>query len=200
MKLILIALLTLFVYSSADEIQRIESVVNDIKKLRVDYEKSQDDLSLALVKLKDERDKNAILLNELKMAENKSDKLVNQIKILEKTQKLQKTANLNNKENDLICLKNQIIDKSEFPKLQMKNPQPLSEVIDTQAQTFRLNKDANIYDSVNGNKIAQWEERTSFTSNQRLESWIKITGYFVDKVWQKSTLDLWVKEEDASKR
>lgn len=189
MRFLLISLLTLFVYANADEIQRIESIVNDINTLRDNYEKSQDDLSLALVRLKDEKDKNSILLHQLKIAEDKSQKLENKLNILEKKY---------NKKVSLTVVKRD--NENKFPQLQMKEGEISHQVIETAAHAFRLNKDAIIYDAQDGNIVAEWEDRTSFTSNQKSGSWIKITGYFVDKVWQKSLEELWVKEEDTRQR
>ena len=80
MKFIFVGIFVLFVSVSADEIQRIESIVNDIAKLRLDYDKTQEELSLSLVKLKDEQDKNDILLRELKKVEKEVQNLKNQIK------------------------------------------------------------------------------------------------------------------------
>ncbi len=68
------------------------------------------------------------------------------------------------------------------------------------ASAFRLNKKAIIYDKVNGKKLYSWEEGTSFTSAIKTQNWIKITGYFVDRVWMRSSKELWVKSADVIKR
>jgi hypothetical protein len=200
MKSIFVLLIILLTYANADELQRIESVVEDIKKLRIDYEKSQEELSLALVKLKDERDKNAILLNELKKSEDRVDDLKKQMKFIEKSAKNRESKNSNIINYKDFCLKNQIEKENKFPKLQMKDASKELVITDTKATTFRLNKNAVIYDGVDGNRFEEWEERTSFTSNRRSQAWIKITGYFVDKKWQKATQELWIRAEDATQR
>lgn len=92
-----------------------------------------------------------------------------------------------------------------MPKLVMKpGYESLQQPRDTvwkKARTFRMNKVAPIYDAPNGHTVETWEERRSFTSLQEREGWIRITGYFVDRVWQ-SARDryLWVKAEDATQR
>lgn len=73
-------------------------------------------------------------------------------------------------------------------------------IIKTKASAYRVNKDANIYDRINGKVIGKWERRTSFTSNERTQHWIKITGFFVEKVWRSAQKEMWVKVVDADKR
>jgi len=68
------------------------------------------------------------------------------------------------------------------------------------ASAFRLNKDSDIYDSIDGKKVYRWENKTSFTSNVMNDEWIKITGYFVNKQWQKSDEELWIKKINTIKR
>ncbi|NPA60401.1 MAG: hypothetical protein GXO30_08110, partial [Epsilonproteobacteria bacterium] len=40
------------------------------------------------------------------------------------------------------------------------------------ASTFYLKRDSSIYDSIDGKKIDKWEQDTTFTSNQRTNSYI----------------------------
>jgi hypothetical protein len=95
-------------------------------------------------------------------------------------------------------LDNQIKDKNVFPKLQIEKEFLEAESLESfQASSFRVNKNTAIYDAIDGSKIAEWEENTSFTSNQKTKKWIKITGFFVDRVWQKATNDMWIKIEDT---
>lgn len=68
------------------------------------------------------------------------------------------------------------------------------------ASAFRLNKNALIYDRVNGEKLYEWEKGTSFTSSIKTQNWVKITGYFVDRVWMRSSKELWIKTTDVIKR
>ncbi|MBN2815994.1 MAG: hypothetical protein JXQ67_04875 [Campylobacterales bacterium] len=199
MKLLFIITL-IFSLLDADEIERIESIVSDIQKLRLDYENVQDKLMLLEIELKDEKQKNEILLKELEVKYNKIKNLENKIKN-------NKNININKKEEVKIikekveiCSENQRGKKSIFPKLQMRNESPVvaqSSSIDTTARTYRLNKIASLYRSTNGPKVIEWEERTSFTSNYRVNGWIRISGYFVDKVWTSPKDELWVKVEDV---
>jgi len=66
--------------------------------------------------------------------------------------------------------------------------------------TFRLNTQADIYDSVNGVKIARWHYKKSFTSDTQTANWVKITGSFVQQEWKKSDSELWIKKENITKR
>lgn len=200
MKFIFVGIFVLFVSVSADEIQRIESIVNDIAKLRLDYDKTQEELSLSLVKLKDEQDKNDILLRELKKVEKEVQNLKNQIKNI-------KSNDLSNSEKKVIikeksekCIENQIVKKNEFPQLQMKEKALNANKVDVRAHTYRLRNSANIYDAKGGNVVHVWDERTSFTSSFKSGTWIKVTGYFVDKIWKKSDKELWIKEADTKSR
>ena len=88
-------------------------------------------------------------------------------------------------------------EPNPFPKLMMKEENKIHEF---KASTFRVNKLASIYNGINGNVIAQWEKTTLFTSDKKTASMIKITGYFVDKIWVPSTKEMWIKAQDASKR
>lgn len=200
MKFILLALSLFSLYVNADEIQRIESVVADIQKLRFDYDKSQEDLSLAQEQIRDEKQKNTILLNELKKVENEIKDLKNQIKSLENKSLSKSSKKVTIKEKNQKCLENKIEKKNEFPKLQMKNETKQKQNRDTNSYTYRLNKNAKIYNAQDGAALFEWEERRSFTSNLKSGDWIRITGYFTDGIWHKSTKELWVKVEDAKRR
>ena len=75
-----------------------------------------------------------------------------------------------------------------------------TKIVHTKASAYRLNKNAFIYNDVNGKKIDEWEKGTSFTSNQRTDKFIKITGYFKNKQWVKAKKSLWIHVNDAFKR
>ena len=97
-------------------------------------------------------------------------------------------------------MKNQTnLDNNAFPPLVLKDEYKATEN-ETRAYAYRLAKDAKIYDAIDGVVVTQWEARTSFTSNKRTKEWIKITGYFVDKVWRPSTKEMWIKSSDTIKR
>ncbi|MCX6077293.1 MAG: hypothetical protein NTW78_10495 [Campylobacterales bacterium] len=129
------------------------------------------------------------------------------------------------KDNQIISLKSSktktvavttaapIIEENNFPKLKMKEdeapknlsqeyeiPKNLSsEAIYPSIASFRLTVDCEVYDSAGGTKVmATWIKGRSFTSNQRTKNWIKVTGYFVDKVWQKATEELWIEAANVA--
>ena len=114
-------------------------------------------------------------------------------------------------------------DDNPFPQLMMKKkkeiephtvePQMVIEVnkapasiveperiVTEKGSVYRMNKEADIYDGPNGKSIDLWEEKTSFTSNVSEGEWIKITGHFVDRQWQRSQKEMWVKAKDTIKR
>lgn len=169
MKFLLVLVFILNLYG--DEIQRINSIVNDISKLRADYQKSQEELKIYKERVKS-------LEKELKRTKN----------LLKTKQKPIEDIVV----NDVNYLKTQT---NTFPKLKMR-----MKIIHTKPSAFRLNKNASIYDGVNGVKIDEWEKGTSFTSNQRSDKFIKITGFFKNRQWVKAEKSLWVKVEDALKR
>lgn len=94
-----------------------------------------------------------------------------------------------------------LIDKEEAPNsLEESMSEDAEEVILEKGRTYRLKQESAIYDSPDGKVIAIWEEKTSFTSNIYKGKWIKITGYFVNMKWKKSTDEMWIKEKDTVKR
>ncbi|MCW8895067.1 MAG: hypothetical protein OQK48_06905 [Sulfurimonas sp.] len=216
MKIIFITLaLVSFVY--ADEMQRIEAIVKDITELRGDYEECQAQLKDKKITnsllndstckkyedlYKQEKNKNIILkaqtdYNDDLLKSNKS--LAASVETLKKQIKKQKKL-LISKDNEINkLLNNKKICKKEnvFPKLMMKQ-----EVTTTKfkARPFRLKIDSDIYDSIDGNKIDEWSKGTSFTSNEKTDAWVKITGYFVNKKWKKSQKDMWIKKSQVSQR
>jgi len=226
MKYLFVLVFVLFNHLNADEMQRIESIVKDITKLRLDSIKSEEALDLCTVSLKDEEEKNTILHSELKLYSNFTQTERNYKKEIEKLKKeLRKVNNLLKiKQNSLKktfiplsslsddklklekCLNSQtVLDDNPFPQLKMKkefeeNKEVEQKVEFFTASSFRVNKDSNIYDGLNGVKTDVWDKDTSFTSNQKTKDWIKVTGYFVDKIWQKSKKELWIKTIDVIQR
>ncbi len=96
-----------------------------------------------------------------------------------------------------------IIEENKFPKLKMKEDEIPKDVPKeasySSAASFRLIADCEVYDSAGGTTIvATWIKGRSFTSNQRTKNWIKVTGYFVDKVWQKAEEELWIEEANVA--
>ncbi|MFA6192021.1 MAG: hypothetical protein WC665_06680 [Sulfurimonas sp.] len=95
------------------------------------------------------------------------------------------------------------IEENKFPKLKMKEDEISKDIPKeasySSAASFRLIADCEVYDSAGGTTVvATWIKGRSFTSNQRTKNWIKVTGYFVDKVWQKATEELWIEEVNVA--
>lgn len=212
MKALFIVLL-LVSFSQADEMKRIESIVEDITKLRVQYKecqntlKSKETLKADIVKPNKNYSKSVQYQKQLKTEIDYLNKLSKKNKkIIQKYKKLLKI-----KENDILALKKSIkkqskqalkkIDDNPFPKLMPKENEDLKEkVLITKASTYRLKSDSDIYDSPNGKRIKIWTENTSFTSNKKTINWVKITGFFVDKKWKKAKKDMWIKNSQIIKR
>lgn len=180
----------LFNFLNGDEIKRIESIVEDITKLRVKYQECQDtnlQTDLKLAKLENELDKYKKLL---KAKENEL--------IIYKSQKIQnKTIE---KVKISVCKEISSDKPNEFPKLVLKDKFIKQKITDTKPSTYRLKYNANIYDSIDGKVIDEWEKRTSFTSNKKSNGWVKITGFFINKVWVRSESEMWIKLKDVQKR
>jgi len=212
MRFISIVIALLFsIYLNADEIQRIESIVQEIETLRSDYAKTEDALEISEYKRKDLEEKNKILENELKTYSDFTLKERNykaEIASLEKkVEELEKRVKTKEKNNNILKdreIKKVIIKEkpmeNQFPKLKMKKEYSAEVLEYTKANTYRTECDAAIYNRVDGDKISFWESGRSFTSNIRTENWIKITGYFVDKKWRAAEEDLWIRKEDANLR
>jgi hypothetical protein len=156
-----------FTLSSANEIQRVDDILNDISQLRVNYKKSQN----KIIELKKIIQKQQLLLVK---------KTVVKTKIIPKQ-----------------IIFSQCEEPNPFPKLMMKEDDKIHSF---KASAFRVNKSASIYNAINGREIVKWEKNTSFTSDKKTTSMIKITGYFVDKVWTPASKEMWIKVEDATQR
>ncbi|MFA6136648.1 MAG: hypothetical protein WC667_01045 [Sulfurimonas sp.] len=95
------------------------------------------------------------------------------------------------------------VEENNFPKLKMREDETPKDVPKeasySSAASFRLTVDCEVYDSAGGTTVvATWIKGRSFTSNQRTKNWIKVTGYFVDKVWQRATEELWIEEANVA--
>jgi len=232
MKLLLITiLLTSFLFS--DEMQRIDSIVKDISKLRQDYAKCQESLKtvqpieINMVEyqqnddvlnrykrlLLDEKEKNAILVDEidslsssitkLKNRKVKEPTIVQEVKVVKEVELVEVVKLVE------ICSNTNDINPNPFPKLmpkEKKTEKKISKKVQKKveikhgAKTYRLNKDSSIYNARDGKKVDSWEKDSSFTSNKQTAIWIKITGYFVNKKWQRAKKELWVKQSDTTFR
>ena len=199
MKFIIVSLfLTFFLY--ADEIQRMESIVKDVTKLRVDYEECKRELAK----------KNSVRVG-VDLSFN--DEIERYKKIIKAKDKKIKTLEnrLKKQTKKQIIIKKEYENPNRFPKLALKSQYTNKKVKKSEekkseqachvkASTFRLKVDADIYDTISGEKIDTWEKSRSFTSNVMSQNWIKITGYFVDKKWKKAKHGMWVKKTQVIKR
>jgi len=183
MKVLFLILLFLS-FTKADEMSRIEAIVADITELRTEYKECQKELNSkdtsSTRKYKKlyqkEKQKNTILKAELEYSSalDKSNKnLTKRIKKLEKELKTK---------------------QDNFPKLMMKDKtEEDDKLVRFKATSYRLKYDSIIYNSINGKMITKWVKNTSFTSSVKTKSWIKVTGYFVNKKWTPSKKDMWIK-------
>ncbi len=96
-----------------------------------------------------------------------------------------------------------IIEKSPIKQHLKLTKDGLIKIVDskkiqfTKPKTFQTVNSANIYNAKNGTVVQSWEKGRSFTSYIESGEWIKITGYFVNKKWQKAKKELWIQKSDA---
>ena len=193
---------------NADETQRINSIVSDITQLRSDYAYCQTKLIDREVKLKDEKEKNSLLLKELDATEQTNGANGDKLKISQLEKMLKEKDSLLKKSehvNRVLLAKINATTKDNFPKLVMKKEYQKNTQNDTiieyfKASAFRLTKESVIYSDLNNTFFDTWEKSTSFTSGERTKTMIKITGFFVNKIWQRATQEMWVKAENSVKR
>ncbi len=143
---LLLALLILPIFLNADEMKRIESIVNDITKLRVEYEGCQTEAKIYSMQLKEERDKNRALVQELNSFKdlykreieykNKIVILQNRIKSQEKLLKIKenskkdlivknnKITKVKDKEKKTLVIKEKIIESIVLVNCEEPNPFP----------------------------------------------------------------------------
>lgn len=193
----------------ANDFDKINIIVSDISELRKENEKCQAKLknityktekqSLNYEKLYNEqKHKNVILKAQLEYSndlQTSNKNLTNKIEELEKLVKKQKNllkTKSNNKKNTFSTL----VMKEKYQKKYSET----QKIIRFKATSFYLNEDSNIYNSINGNKIFTWNAGRSFTSNKKTKKWIKITGYFVNKRWQRAKQKMWIKLQKVSKK
>ena len=93
--------------------------------------------------------------------------------------------------------------ENTIPKLLMKDKyrDEIASKIETfKPSSFRLKQNSEIFDAPNANVVANWKQNRSFTSNQKIGNWIKITGYFINKKWQKAQNEMWIEKDKTIKR
>ena len=237
--------LTFFVsvFAMANEISRMESIVEDIEKLRSNYTECMKELVLKtdvessandeLKKMRKLMEEYKVLLEEEKVkntlgVSQKNEKLIldeksNKIKenILEvklkDDLKIKYEKIIKDKDTIIVSLKNQIKntkkptmlkkeiceDENPFPSLIMKENKEekiSAATLNLKVGTYRLNQESEIYDAIDGNILFTWGDKSSFTTTEVTQDWIKISGYFIDKKWTKAEKNLWVKKVNATLR
>ncbi|EQB40519.1 hypothetical protein M947_01590 [Sulfurimonas hongkongensis] len=202
-----------------DELKRIESIINDITKLRVEYAECQRALeskgALKVEATKETHSKNhEKTIKTLKAKNSHLDK-----KLKDEIKKYKNQVKI--KEQEIKALKNQLAllekkrkkkpkvvvkDDNTFPTLMPKNINVIKEnqkeevIVKTKPTTFRLKNDSKIYSTLDKEEIYVWEKGRSFTSNVKTQNFVMITGYFIDKKWQKAGEELWIKRVDVFER
>jgi protein subunit release factor A len=203
---IIFVMLVLISFLHSDEMQRIEAIVKNIDELRSDYEECQSELisknattvfanPTKYKKLyKVERQKNIILKAELdynKNLQQSNENLTTRVKKLEKLIKSQE---------DLLKSKTDAFTDLMMKKEYQKKSSTIEKIVKFKATTFYLEKDSNIYNMIDGKKIDKWDKKRTFTSNQKTQNWIKITGYFIDEKWQPNNKEMWIKIVNISEK
>ncbi len=191
MKYILI-LIFIFSFSFSDEIKRVDSIVKDITELKQQHKICQKKLH----KYSDKNEKYRRKLKELKNEISKYKKLLKDKNKEIKKLKISK---------DGICKQKKFDKPNEFPNLILKPQYTKYNIITTKPATYRLKSNTNIYNKINGKPIKSWKEGVSFTTNikatlQKKDSWLKITGFFIDGTWVKSQSQMWIKTKYTKKR
>ena len=187
MKIILMILITLSLVK-ADEMDRIEAIVDDITQLRSDYETCQNELN----SIDDLNGSNVNLYKKIRKLEKQLLIKNNLLKSKDKTIKKLKL----NQEYSRNCT-----NKNDFPKLLMKKEFKNNiKITKFKAASFELKIDSIIYDDIDGKKIDEWVKTTSFTSNIKTATWMKVSGYFIDKKWRPAKADMWIKIEQVFKK
>lgn len=199
--------------------QKEKTEIQNYKKLlKQEQEKNQDLTQKRDLAAKEKPNKNKIdkiilkLENELKnrdiLLKTKEKEIIILKKEIEEYRE-NKQISLNNTKTEKPQQKSGLAkvcqNENTFPKLMMKEKRSSSslknkKIYRTKPTTYRLKANSMIYNKIDGQKVYEWEENTSFTSNIRSDEWIKITGYFVNRIWQKSSEELWVKNLNVIER
>jgi len=99
-------------------------------------------------------------------------------------------------EDEIKSLKNQINELKKSKKSTMEES-----LVSFSPTTFQTQKEAPLYPSAKSREVVEyWEKGRSFTAYQKQGERIRISGYFVEKVWQKAEGDLWIDAADVAKK
>ena len=184
---LLFSIVVLMSLLHSDEIQRVNEMVNDITKLRNNYQECQEDLKNRFVKTNyNELEKYKLLFKKER---------VNNIKLFKEQKQMIKDMRWF--ADTIALLENKLKEKESKKKSKKVVLQKVSFV---KPGTFHLKTNSNIYNKINGKKVDTWEKNRTFTSNIRSADWIKITGYFVNRKWTKAKKSLWIKSVNATQR
>ncbi len=167
------------------QLQEKDKLMKEYKNL-LDKERMKNTLLIAKL---DSQSKYSVI-NESKNNNTENEKYKN---IIEKQHK-----DLESKDKIIKSLNNQIDVKNISVNLSTKDS--IHKEIQFKAATFRLEKNSNIYNMIDGDILYTWDKNRSFTSGIMTQNWIKITGYFVNKKWVKAEDELWIKKVNIVKR
>ncbi len=240
-----------------NEVERIESIVHDVTKLRQNYEACKAELALFdTLKVSKNNEKIVTLQREIEsqrdLYEREIERMKNELSASEKKLALM-TRSLNDTRAKSYEQKQRIDTQKEklsrigrqksselkkvyitvdpkpcmepnpFPELLMKTEYQTMNVNGTlkgdtgkvvsrletdevrssksiffKPRPFRMKRTAKVYSTPNGKVIATWEARRSFTSGEKQDGWIRITGYFIDKKWHPNRdTEMWVEEKNT---
>ena len=201
MRMRLFAILLIFMFSvQADEVKRLDAMVEDIASLQESSDAYKKEASKQQQENKALKEQIASQKETQQTTDVKSEKepFRSEIDALKKEIENSKKL-LSRKDKEIEKLNAKLISQqapeNEIPKLVMKeeNTTTTDSLTYFQPTTYRLKKDSYIYDGINGKKMAVWEKDTSFTTYIRKDNWVKVTGYFVDRVWVSSKQqNMWV--------
>jgi hypothetical protein len=199
MKLVF-SLFLMLVFVNADEMQRLDLIVKDIEQLRINYELSQKNLKRCEEKTLNLDSKNKINEKYKEEINNLENQIYFLNKIIKNKEMEIEKLKISKNKNQIICKNNMKKQINEFPELKMRNSKKVDTVKDTTPTTYRVSQDSIIYSAIDGKEIDKWEKLTSFTSKLKINGWIKISGYFVNKKWRKADKEMWIEASHTLKR
>lgn len=95
--------------------------------------------------------------------------------------------------------------RSAFEKPEQPAPASAGKVtmaVKKNSFAYRIAGEGKIYDGPEGSSITQWENGRSFTASESQNGWIRVSGYFVNRVWQPCAAEeqFWIRESDTQRR
>jgi len=220
MKIIIITVILVSFLHSQD-MKRIESILDDITELRTKYADCQSTLTdiatlqeqyenkddVSKLKSKINSLNNALSSRNNIIVENKKILKANEDEISTLKTKINSLNSELSNQGKAIAQNKKVIkqkvdkDENSFPKLILKDKyKNKNSIISFKPSPFRLKAESYIFDAPNGLEIDIWNKHRSFTSGTKTSSWTKITGFFIDKKWQKAKQEMWVESKNTVKR